>query len=107
MIINEFKIFLGISFNPFFFQELTYVFRLSVSMKEGANDILTYMNSYIFLIYFLVFVFLPKHIQNSILHNFIIGPHKWVFLLSQYKKEWPNTHKHTYEEKKSKQKSRR
>jgi len=53
---------------PCFLFEFTYVFRLSVSIRKVASEypfcVFIYMNSDIFHIYFIFFIFLSQHISN-------------------------------------------
>ena len=68
--------------SPPFFLEFTYVFRLSVSTRKVASEypfcVLIYMNSYIFHIYFILFIFL----SNTYL----------IFNIRRYAHTHPHTH---------------
>jgi len=52
----------SLAITTMFCMEFSYVFRLSVSMRKVASEhlfcILIYMNSYVFHIYFILFIFL-------------------------------------------------
>jgi len=73
-----------------FFKGFTYVFRLSFSIRKVASEhpfcVLIYMNSYIFHIYFILFIFLSNTylIFNCYMLDVIIGRHTWILWLLPY-----------------------
>jgi len=73
-----------------FFLESTCVFRLSVSIRKVASEypfcVLIYMNSYIFHIHLILFIFLSNTYLRFCLYKLdvIIGRHTWMLLLSPY-----------------------
>jgi len=88
-----------------FLSEFTYFFRLSVSIWEVASDypfcVLMYMNSYIFYICFIQFIFLWNICFNieffTCLTLSLADTHRSYFG-DHMGKEWPTTHAHTYED---------
>jgi len=99
----------SLAISAMFCSEFAYIFRLSVSMRKGAGEhpfcVLIYMKSYVFHIYFILFILLSNQIFDFVcLTLSLADTHGIAKYARTYIQRYTHTHTHTPKQKPQKKK---